>query len=174
MDATVEASLKRLKRNKELWDDICDANKNNDEMEERALYRMAFKTKKVYNRESYRESFWYKLNSTDLTDLNSRDGKFFRNRFTVPYQIFTELLLRAQEWFPQKKYDVCGRETTPIFLKLLGTLRMLGKGCSWDLLYELSGVSAEVHRKWTHSFLDKFSKDMYPIYMSMAQGIPKN
>jgi Plant transposon protein len=166
MDATVKASLKRMKRNKELWDDICDANKNDDEMEERALYKMAFKTRKVYNRESYRDSFWYKfVMDRDLSDLTSRDGKFFRNRFTVPYQIFTELLIRAQEWFPQKKYDVCGRETTPIFLKLLGTLRMLGKGCSWDLLYELSGVSAEVHRKWTLSFLDKFSKEMYPIYV---------
>jgi hypothetical protein len=41
----------------------------------------------------------------------------------------------------------------------------LGKGCSWDLLYELSGVSAEVHRRWTLAFLDKFSKDMYPIYV---------
>jgi hypothetical protein len=171
MDATVEASLKSMKRNKELWDDICDANKNNDEMEERALYRMAFKARKVYNRESYRESFWYKfVMDRDLTDLNSRDGKFFRNGFTVPYQIFTGLLLRAQESFPQKKYDVCGRETTPIFLKLLGTLRMLGKGCSWGLLYELSGVSAEVHRKWTHSFLVRICI----LYMSMAHGIPKN
>jgi hypothetical protein len=72
-------------------------------MEERALHKMAFKTRKVYNRENYRESFWYKfVVDRDLTDLNSRDGKFFRNRFTVPYQIFTELLLRAQEWFPQK------------------------------------------------------------------------
>jgi hypothetical protein len=146
MDATVKASLKRMKRNKELWDDICDANKNDDEMEERALHKMAFKTRKVYNWESYRDSFWYKfVMDRDLSDLTSRDGKFFRNRFTMPYQI------RAQECFPQKKYDVCVRETTPIFLKLLGTLRMLGKGCSWDLLYELSGVSAEVH--------------MYPIYV---------
>jgi hypothetical protein len=53
MDATVEASLERMKRNKELWDDICDANKNNDEMEVRALYRRAFKTRKFYSRESY-------------------------------------------------------------------------------------------------------------------------
>jgi hypothetical protein len=36
----VKASLKRMKRNKELWDDICDANKNDDEMEDRALHKM--------------------------------------------------------------------------------------------------------------------------------------
>lgn len=60
---------------------------------------------------------------------------------------------------------MCGRETTPVFLKLLRTLRMLGKGCSWDLLYELSGVSAEVHRKWTLKVLAKFSEEMYPVYV---------
>jgi Plant transposon protein len=42
---------------------------------------------------------------------------------------------------------------------------MLGKGCTWDLLYELSGVSAEVHRKWTLVFLAKFSTELYPIYV---------
>jgi Plant transposon protein len=42
---------------------------------------------------------------------------------------------------------------------------MLGKGCSWDLLYELSGVSAEVHRRWTHKFLQKFSTELYPVYV---------
>jgi hypothetical protein len=118
--------------------------------------KLIFRERKVYARESYKESCWYLFMKRDLTDLNSRDAKLFRNRFTVPYQLFKQLLAHAEEWFPQKKYDVCGRKTTPIFLKLLGTLRMLGKGCSWDLLYELSGISGEVHRKWTYQFLDKF------------------
>ena len=166
MDTILDASLKRMKRNKQLWDDICDASKSDDEMEECARHKMAFKNRKVYNREDYKDSFWYKfVMGRNLSDLNGRDGKFFRNRFTVPYQIFTELLIHAKDWFPQKTHDICGRETTPIFLKLLGTLRILGKGCSWDLLYELSGISAEVHRKWTLAFLDKFSKEMYPIYV---------
>ena len=86
-----------------------------------------------------------------------RDGKLFRNRFTVPYQLFLELLAMAKIWFPQREYDAFGKEVAPIELKLLGTLRMLGKGCSWDLLYELSGVSAEVHRRWTSKFIAKFA-----------------
>ena len=100
-----------------------------------------------------------------MSDLSGRDGKLFRNRFTVPYQLYRQLLEIAERWFPQKYHDVCGKETTPVFLKLLGALRMLGKGCSWDLLYELSGVSAEVHRNWTLAFLDKFSKELYPVYV---------
>lgn len=165
MDNEVEASLNRLKRNSDLWDVICGDIKASEEKEEDGKKRLAFKTRRVYDRESYKESFWFKFMQRDLTDLNGRDGKLFRNRFTVPYQVFTQLLTFAEKWFPQRDFDICGRELTPIFLKLLGTLRMLGKGCSWDLLYELSGVSAEVHRKWTLAFIDKFSKELYSVYV---------
>ena len=47
----------------------------------------------------------------------------------------------ANEWFPQRLGGAYGREVSPIELKLLVTLRILGKGCCWDLLYKLSGVS---------------------------------
>ena len=163
-DLTV--GLDRLKRGRELWNEILDdveAIEFEDQMVGRK--KLIFRERKVYARESYKESCWYLFMKRDLTDLNSRDAKLFRNRFTVPYQLFKQLLAHAEEWFPQKKYDVCGKKTTPIFLKLLGTLRMLGKGCSWDLLYELSGISGEVHRKWTYQFLDKFSKKMYPLHV---------
>ena len=59
-----------------------------------------------------------------------RNGKLFRNRFTVSYQLFLELLAKAKIWLPQREYDAFGKEIAPIELKLLGTLRMLGKGCS--------------------------------------------
>lgn len=135
------------------------------ESDEEKQEKVALK-RKTYARESYRDSCWYKfINRDNLSDLESRDGKTFRNRFTVPYQLYTQLLSLAERWFPQPRKDCCGREIPPISLKLLGTLRMLGKGCSWDLLYELSGVSAEVHRRWTLKFIEKFSKEMYPVYV---------
>ena len=114
--------------------------------------------RKTYQRENYRESCWWKyLQRDNLSDLKSRDGKTFRNRFTVPFQLFNELLVLAKSWFPQRLVDAFGKEVSPIELKLLGTLRILGKGCSWDLLYELSGVSAEVHRRRTLAFIAKFA-----------------
>jgi hypothetical protein len=63
--------------------------------------------------------------------------------------LYQQLLDFAESWFPQSKVDACGKELTPISRKALGTLKILGKGCSWDLLYELSGVSAEVQKNWT-------------------------
>ena len=161
-----KAGLKRMKRNRIFWDALMIEMEQEDIVEkEKEKKKITFRNRQVYARESYTSSFWYIFMQRNLTDLNSRDGKNFRLRFTVPFQVFQQLLVYAEAWFPQKEYDVCGRETTPIFLKLLGTLRMLGKGCSWDLLYELSGVSAEVHRRWTHKFLEKFSNELYPVYV---------
>jgi hypothetical protein len=165
MDADIIVSLDRLKKRRQLWEKLDEedgaVDQSDDELDDRQIM-----TRRFYEREGHKKSFWYQfVHERDLTDLNGRDGKLFRNRFTVPYPLYLQLLVLAERWFPQKKYDVCGRETTPVFLKLLGTLRMLGKGCSWDLLYELSGVSAEVHRKWTLNFIDKFSKEMYQVYV---------
>jgi Plant transposon protein len=160
-------SLERFKRHRKARGEFDDEEHLEepyvDEIE--AGYRRAFKNRKVYNRENYRDSCWYKFLQRDLMDLNERDGKTFRLRFTVPFQLYQQLLGFAERWFPQRKVDACGKEVTPISLKLLGTLRILGKGCSWDLLYELSGVSAEVHRKWTLAFIAKFSTEMYSVYV---------
>ena len=164
MDDILEGSLRRLKRNRTVFNLLNSLLEEEEEVEEQQEIS-CHRPRTLYPREAYRFSFWYTFMEKDLSDLNSRDGRNFRLRFTVPYQVYTQLLAYAEEWFPQKEDDICGRETTPIFLKLLGTLRMLGKGCSWDLLYELSGISGEIHRNWTHAFLAKFSKELYPIYV---------
>ena len=163
LDEDQEAGMKRMKKNRKRFEELLDLLEEKEVAERQRIH--IFKSRQVHPRENYRESFWYNFMQRDLSDMKSKDGKIFRLRFTVPYQMFQQLLAYATEWFPQKDYDICGRETTPIFLKLLGTLRMLGKGCSWDLLYELSGISGEVHRKWTHAFLAKFSNEMYPVYV---------
>ena len=138
------------------WDDVLkDDEEENVKVRDVNLPKIS---RRRYDREPYHESCWWKfLQRDNLDDLTSRDGKTFRTRFTVPYQLFLQLLTLAKEWFPQNLTDAFGKEVTPISLKLLGTLRILGKGCSWDLLYELSGVSAEVHRRWTLAFLSKFA-----------------
>ena len=167
LSKVVNESMQRLKRNSDIWDSLVGEKRDVEDVNVREDGRrnVPFRERRVFERENFRESFWFKFLQRDLTDLNGRDGKNFRLRFTVPYQVFTQLLQFAEAWFPQKIYHICGREIAPVSLKLLGTLRMLGKGCSWDLLYELSGVSAEVRRKWTLNFIDKFRKELYPVYV---------
>lgn len=154
--------VKRARARRKFWNEIDDGDLDDEESE---IVKRRVK-RKVYERENYSDSCWFKfLQRRDISDITSRDGKLFRNRFTVPYQLFIQLLTFAESWFPQHEYDCCKKKVPPVSLKLLGPLRILGKGCSWDLLYELSGVSAEVHRRWTLTFIEKFSKDMYPVYV---------
>ncbi len=104
-----------------------DENDEEDDVKEKGSPQK----RKTYEREHYEDSCWWRfLQRDNLDDLTSRDGKTFRNRFTVPYQLFLQLLTMATEWFPQNEVDVFGKQLTPISLKLLGTLRILGKGCS--------------------------------------------
>ena len=128
MDDEIVSSLARLKRRRQIWEKWDEEDRafeqNYEQREDKIIYK-----RKVYERESYKDSCWYKFLQRDLSDLSGRDGKLFRNRFTVPYQLYRQLLEIAERWFPQKDRDVCGKETTPVFLKLLGALRILGKGC---------------------------------------------
>lgn len=53
-------------------------------------------THRFHQREGHKKSFWYLfVDERDLTVLNGRDGKLFRNRFTVPYPLYLQLLVLA-------------------------------------------------------------------------------
>ena len=69
------------------------------------------------------------------------------------------------EWFPQKNKDSMGRLNTPIELKLLSTLRILGRSCPYDPVVELTDISEDIIRLWHLKCIHKFSKEMYPIYV---------
>ena len=83
MDELLAASLKRMKRNRMIWNAL---QKTEEEIEaENGRKLLIFRSRKVYRRENFKDSFWYNFMQRDLTDLKSRDGKNFRLRFTVPY-----------------------------------------------------------------------------------------
>jgi hypothetical protein len=83
------AGLERLKRNRKFWEKL-DADDSLFDTESDELLEEG------YGRESYRDSIWYRFCQRDLSDLNSRDGKTFRLRFTVPYELFKQLLTFAE------------------------------------------------------------------------------
>ena len=59
---------------------------------------------------------------------------------------------------------------SPIGLLLLGSLRYLGRGWTFDDLEETTGIDEEVHRVFLHQFI-RFGRDvLYPQYVKY----PKN
>ena len=49
-----------------------------------------------------------------------------------------------------------GRPSVPLELKVLGALRMICKGCAFDTIAELSGMSEQTMQRFFHVFWEKF------------------
>ena len=54
----------------------------------------------------------------------------------------------------------------PTELKLLGVLRVLGRGACFDGIEELSGVSVPTMQSFFHNFTAWFRVEVFPVFVS--------
>ena len=104
-------------------------------------------------------------------------NKVFRKQFWLPYQSFLDLLAmlrddnhgnffeRWKEEHPDKQFGKI--KASPMELLLLGSLRYLGRGWSFDDLEESTFITSEVHWVFFHKFVEFGSKMLYPMYVSV-------
>jgi hypothetical protein len=105
------------------------------------------------------ESGWYRayVNNFLLEEPESFMAKKFRNRFRLPYPSYKELLhqivsdSRFERWCGHKWN---GKKLLPVQLLLLGSLRYLGRGWTFDDIEEQTVISVSVHRKFLVSDWD--------------------
>ena len=112
----------------------------------------------------------------------------FRSRFRLPYTSFVDLLnalmldrtdIILAKWRPTLRDGtttpfphVYGRSRiSPVPLLLMGSLRYLGRGLTFDDLEECTFISRDVHRVFFHAFVEYGAKKLYPMYVSMPQSI---
>ena len=110
------------------------------------------------------ESFWYSYYICDPLLECDRFVKKFRNRFRLPYDRFLQLVddCRASDLFKRwTGKDAVGRDATPLELLVLGSLRYLGRGWTFDDIEEATAVSKEVHRTFFHRFIEFGSTTLY-------------
>jgi hypothetical protein len=94
--------------------------------------------------------------------------KKFRRRFRIPYPQFLELIqdCKANNWFPRwNSKDATGRPSSPLELMILGALRYLGRGWTFDDIEENTGIDEETHRQFFHCFIDVGSTFLYQKYV---------
>mmetsp|Transcript_9125 Transcript_9125/g.8156 ORF Transcript_9125/g.8156 Transcript_9125/m.8156 type:complete len:199 (+) Transcript_9125:63-659(+) len=127
-----------------------------------------YKPRMYYGRKNPHDSI-FSTYTTDISyrDITHKNGKLFRRRFRVPYNVFLEIcdICHRENWFPLS-YDAVGRPSSPCNIKILGVLRVLGRGVCFDDIEELSNISAEVHRKFFKLFLRQFNKFLYESYVN--------
>ena len=114
------------------------------------------------------ESCWYRLYvSRDPMTVTKSFLAKFRRRFHLPNQEFLNLVedARTGNWFPpwskEEAIDAFGRPSLPLELMILGSLRFLGRGWTFDDLSEATGISEETHRRFFHDFIKIGSTVLY-------------
>jgi hypothetical protein len=139
------------------------------------IQEISIKPKRTRNRnrnKDYYTSNWMQmLDDPMLQDPTNPAAKKFRQRFRVPYPIFVDLLAKAVNLgFELRPVNHAGTEGVPLEVKLLGFLRILGRGTCFDGISELSDASIEVHRSFFHDFTRKFVDRCYHEYVSIPSS----
>ena len=114
------------------------------------------------------ESFWYLYYVQDPLLEDDRFVKKFRNRFRLPYDQYKELVDGCKQSNLFRRWlscDAMGRQSTPIELLVLGALRYLGRGWTFDDIEESTAVSREVHRVFFQQFTEFGSTSLYDKYV---------
>ena len=121
-----------------------------------------------------RKSSWYtcyvKFPQRGVTNFENT----FKNRFRLSYNMFEALMHLVKESDCGKKYfqrwlgtgDATGQKS-PIELLVLGSLRYLGRGWTFDDLQENTQISRELHRQFFHVFIAFGSTSLYNKFVTL-------
>ena len=121
--------------------------------------------REVIPRPDYHMSVWWRfIHRPGVRDATHRLGKLFRRRFRVPFPIYEKLLtdLRNDGW--DKGKDAAKRNSVPLELCILSSLRVLGRGEVFDTCSELSLCSVSTLRTFFHKFC-KYLAEQARIYI---------
>lgn len=115
------------------------------------------------------ESEWYRRYVSGVGWFkHKKHFQQFRRRFRMPYREFQGLvvLAREQQWFPHyERPNAAKQPGIPLDLFILGSLRYLGRGWTFDDIAEATGVSEESHRIFFSKFVKACRKHLYPMWV---------
>jgi hypothetical protein len=122
------------------------------------------------------DSLWYKAYVCNflMVEPESSMAKKFRERFRLPYTNFLQLVASVSEsdlfdrWCGYKSNN---KQASPIELLVLGSLRYLGRGWTFDDVEENTAISKEVHRTFFHCFVEFGSTVLYEKYVLTPDNV---
>ena len=164
-------STKFLERRRALRQNKEESSRRTKEMEEMKVGRLRkkipFRKRLVYVKKNPKNSLWWEyVMGGSYADPTSRDGKAFRARFRTTHSFFLDLVEKAKELFPKhKKKDAIGKSSSPIELKVLAVLKILGRGVCFDDCADCTFMNKETHRRFFHKFCHLFAKKFYSVYV---------
>jgi hypothetical protein len=94
--------------------------------------------------------------------------KKFRSRFRVPFSMFEEMVVECEE------ANIFGRTQIGAEYKLLGCLRILGRGCYTDDVSEILGIGNETVNHMFKQFLENYATAYFDKYVYVPNGEEMN
>ena len=117
-------------------------------------------------RPDYWESAWGKMLIDPTLQVPGSDlRKTFFRRFRVPYVLYNRLVVWAKSWCEKRLCDASGRNIVPTELKVLGYLRIVGRGVCFDDIQELSYISTSTMHRFFHTFSKKGREQLFPVHV---------
>lgn len=136
-------------------------------------------------------SLWWLIYIQDPKPDCAQWSRTFRNRFRLPYESFIDLLHMIvndnneesnrkifRRWTGRQQQNGItnivappGKVASPIELLLLGSLRYLGRGFTFDDLEETTFIGRDVHRSFFHSFVEFGEKKLFPMFVQLPQSV---
>jgi Plant transposon protein len=148
-----------------------DDEEDDEENDEEKGKKRQFKHRNYvgYNPNDALTSEWYRRYVSEVNQpKNKKHLDRFRRRFRMPYSSFVELVKEArdEDWFPTyEKCNALGQKGVPLEIFVLGSLRYLGRGWTFDDISESTGVSEEAHRLFFNFFVKACRANLYPKWV---------
>jgi hypothetical protein len=120
-----------------------------------------------------RSSSWYFTYVLSPMLNNKKFKDKFRRRFRCKFSCYLSLLEMVQEdpIFQQwQNTDAYGKLSSPIELCLLGSLRYLARGWTFDDLEESTSIGEETHRQFFHCFIYWGSTFLFNKFVSFPRN----
>jgi hypothetical protein len=111
------------------------------------------------------ESFWYLYYIKNALLDDKRFFARFCARFLLPYSQFKEFVEDCRNRALFKRWKGSDEIRHPSGLHVLGSLKFLRRGLTFDDIEESTAVSQEVNGNFFHGFLDFGSKTLYDQYV---------
>ena len=119
---------------------------------------------------TFEYSIWFANYVLDPNPENRKWSTLFRKRFRMPYPSFLDLADQCKnsgcfEQWSGTHHHYNKKRVTPLKLLLLCALRYLGRGWTFDDLYEATAINATTIRKFVYEFIKFGSTVLYNKYV---------
>ncbi len=143
---------------------------------------------RVRRKKTPKMSAWWEDYIEDPQPNNQHWAKEFRQNFRLPFASYVMLLdmissdkseglfdrwtkALGDSCYKRGENNKKNKKVSPIELLLLGSLRYLGRGWTFDDMRDVTYISRDVHRKFFHQFVTFGATVLYPMYISVPQTV---